>query len=1073
MRKMNLILQTKLEPPRIKGTFLRRERLLNLFRDNLDKKLILLCADAGYGKTTLLAQFCEDVSVPFVYYDLDDTDSNMATFFSYLVAGVRQHEARFGKAVEELTHQIVNVDIMVGTFINQFIKGVKGEFYIILDDFHYLQNNRIICSAIDYFLRHLPKNLHFIISSRAVPNINLAYYLAKQELFKIEKEQLRFNDEEIQSLLGSVYGLKVSPGEIKRIAEFSEGWITVLQLILQRIRAAGEETTQDTLDDYAASDENIFNYFAREVFEQTPAAIKDFLLKTSVLDYLNPKVCDYLLDMRRSKRVIAYLDAENMFISKVGDNYQYHPIFHEFLRKMLGQYFTSGVVKKLYYKAGVHLLDQNDYAPAVKHLVAAERYAKAAHTLENHHQHWMKRSDYAGFISLVDSFPKAILEKYPRLILRKADALDNLDKKMQALRLTESILKSFRRKGDRKGTAQAVMLKALIHFNQGQRRKGLYYANQAYGLVKKKDSPLKARVLMQVGSMYRDVCRFEKAKECFETALKILHKFEDRELEESLLTRIALLHFTMSNFKEADRLFMEVLSRFSDLLYGLDLVYKYSTVVAIKIDTGDYVKAWDYLTCAEESLQKYNDPWIAKFLVYIRGKLHWAEGSYRKALECLNEALEKYKTYSKILDPYIVGDIVDSHLRLGETSKAREAFSKMEPLLDIINETPNMYVDYLTVRGSLETAEGKFADALASLKDALRKARSIDKYYLSMITGCELSKCYFRQDAYEQALTCFKKCLEIARLKEYDAHLLIEARDNIDLFRLALENGCMVDYVVHILERVDSEQAKDIINWMQVERGVYDLECQLFGELEIKHANGTVIKPNWRTKNTKELFVLFIAGHKKKYSKDKLIDTFWPHKDLRGAAHSLHVEISALRNILKEILRSDFEKQRIIVFDNRQYYINPKIYVSTDVQRFQRLVNKAGAAVARDKARAKQLYMQALDLYGGDFCEDIIADWCDEIRAYYMKLAFDALTKLGQICYDEKEYKESLGFLHRALKLDASDESVHVMIMRCLEALNDKDGIQRQYKKLIRTLNRMGTSVPSREATEIYQKSLR
>jgi two-component SAPR family response regulator len=218
--------------------------------------------------------------------------------------------------------------------------------------------------------------------------------------------------------------------------------------------------------------------------------------------------------------------------------------------------------------------------------------------------------------------------------------------------------------------------------------------------------------------------------------------------------------------------------------------------------------------------------------------------------------------------------------------------------------------------------------------------------------------------------------------------------------------------------------------------------------------------------------VLFVAGHKKKYTKDELIDTFWPHKNLRGAAHSLHVEVSALRNILHEILRSDFEKQRIVIFDSHQYYLNPKIYVSTDVQRFQRLVNNADAAVRRVKTRAKQLFMEALDLYRGDFCEDIVADWCDEIRAYYMKLALGVLTKLGQICYDEREYEKSLTYLNRALQLDASDESVHVATMRGLEALGDKDGIQRQYKKLVKALNSMGITTPSSEATEIYQKSL-
>lgn len=1073
MKKTNLILQTKLEPPRVKKTILRRDRLLTLLRDNLDKKLILLCADAGYGKTTLLAQFCKEVSIPFVYYDLDDTDSNMAAFFSYLVAGVRKHDPRFGKVVEDLIPQTGNVDIVVGTFINQFIKAIKGDFYIVLDDFHYLQNNRRICNAIDYLLRHLPKNLHLIISSRAVPNINLTYYLAKQELFKIEKEHLRFNHEEIHSLLSTVYGLKVPADDIKRIAEFSEGWITVLQLILQRIRSAGEEATEDTLNSYAASDENIFNYFAREVFEQIPRRVKEFLLKTAVLDYLNPRVCDHLLNIRRSKKIINYLDTENIFISKVGNNYQYHPIFHEFLRKKLGQYFTSGVVKKLHYKAGVHLLNQNDYASAVKHFVAAERYAHASRILDSNHQQWMRRADYASFIQLVESFPDAVLEKYPCLLLRKADALDNLNKKTQALRLNESALKLFRKKKDKRGMAQALILKALIYYSQGQRRRGIYHAGKAYSLVQKRDSLLKANILMQLGSMYRDACRFDKAHECFRSALKILRKYEDRELEESLLTRIALLHFTMSNFKEADRLFMEILSRFSDLLSGLNLIYKYSTVVVINIDAGDYEKAWDYLTRAEEILQKYNDPWITKYLVYMRGKLHWAEGGYHKAIEYLTEALDKYKTFSKILDPYIIGDIIDSHLRLGEINKARDVFSKMDSVLDIINETPNLLVDYLTIKGSLLTAEGKYADALGSLQDALKKARSIDRYYISMTTYHALSECYYKQAAYEQALSCFRKCLEIARLKGYKAFLLIEARDSVDLFRLALENDCMVEYVLYILESVDSEQAKDVLNWMQIERGLYDLDCRLFGKLEIRDAQDRVVRPNWRTKNTEELFILFVAGQKKKYSKDELIDTFWPRKDLRGAAHSLHVEISALRNTLKEVLRSDFDKQRIVVFANQYYYLNPKVYVSTDVQKFQQLVNQAAASMSQTRAKARQLLGQALDLYRGDFCKEIDAEWCEDIRSYYKKAILDVLKKLGRIAFEDKSYGESQAFLDRALSIDDTDESVHVAIMRCRQAVNDKDGVQRQYKKLVKTLNRFGISVPSSEAREIYQASLR
>jgi LuxR family maltose regulon positive regulatory protein len=185
------------------------------------------------------------------------------------------------------------------------------------------------------------------------------------------------------------------------------------------------------------------------------------------------------------------------------------------------------------------------------------------------------------------------------------------------------------------------------------------------------------------------------------------------------------------------------------------------------------------------------------------------------------------------------------------------------------------------------------------------------------------------------------------------------------------------------------------------------------------------------------------------------------------------VEISALRNTLKEMLRTEIDKQKLMLFENQQYFLNPNIYISTDVQEFKRLVNQAAAALKQDHGKARQLYNKALDLYQGDFVEDIATQWCEEIRAYYRKIALDVLKNLGQICYDDKAYAESQEYFLRALEMDNMDESIHVAIMRCLQAIGDRDGIQRQYKQLVKTLDELGVSVPSREATEIYQSSLR
>jgi len=222
MPRRKLILQTKLEPPQIKGRILRRERLLNLVKDNLDKKLILICAAAGYGKTTLLAQLCEELDKTYVFYDIDAKDNDIATFFGYLVAGIGKCSPRFGKRVKSIISQTRDIDIVVGTFINEFVENIKDNFYIILDDYHHLQKNKEITRSLDYLLRHLPINLHLIIASRATPPFNLSYYSAKQDLLLVEKDHLQFDIQEIQALLKNVYGLRISQEDINRIKNLSD-----------------------------------------------------------------------------------------------------------------------------------------------------------------------------------------------------------------------------------------------------------------------------------------------------------------------------------------------------------------------------------------------------------------------------------------------------------------------------------------------------------------------------------------------------------------------------------------------------------------------------------------------------------------------------------------------------------------------------------------------------------------------------------------------------------------------------------------------------------------------------------
>jgi LuxR family maltose regulon positive regulatory protein len=284
----------------------------------------------------------------------------------------------FGDRTRQAVRQTRYVNIVMGTLINEFVQKITDDFYLILDDHHYLEKNQEIARAVEYLVKHGPPNFHLIIASRATASLRLTHYLAKQELYQVDRNALRFNLKEIQALLKEGYDLKVPDADIARIERHTEGWITGIQLILQKIRDAGGDKTSETLNGYLSSGEELFNYFAEEVFEHQPREIQDFLIKTSILELLNPEICNYLLKSRKAGDLLNYLEAEHVFIARMGDDFRYHPIFQEFLTKKLKGYYPQKVVRSLNNNLGDYFQDKRDYSAAVNHYLAAENYAHAA-----------------------------------------------------------------------------------------------------------------------------------------------------------------------------------------------------------------------------------------------------------------------------------------------------------------------------------------------------------------------------------------------------------------------------------------------------------------------------------------------------------------------------------------------------------------------------------------------------------------------------------------------------------------------------------------------------------------------
>ena len=1074
MRDAELNVGAKLDFPQIKGKILHRDRLLNILRQNLDKKLILICADAGYGKTTLLAQFCREVRDRCIFYDLDSQDNDISTFFNNLVSGVRRLAPRFGERVKTVLSEKRSNETVAGTFINEFVEELKGEFFFIFDDYHRLGKDRRIASIINYFLRHLPSNLHFVISSRTTPPIYLSYFLAKQELLHLDKEHLQFDIKETRALLRDLYELQMSDEDIMRIAELSEGWVTVLQLILQKIRATPGVRVKETINTFVASGEDVFDYFAKEVFNNQPGTVRDFLVRTSILEYLNPEICDAIPGIHGSDEIIIRLETEHIFVLRTGERVFYHPLFQEFLHKRLCASITMSEVRKLYMAASDYFLKRQDYSSAVHHLLNSKQFGKAARILQKHHDYWASAGESTNFVELTERLPESCIEKYPYLRLKKAGMYFELTRVDKGLKDVDRAMKRMRRNNDRRGMARAYSMKAVANHCLMHTRKSLYYASKAYRLLGKRRSQEKALVLMQLGTAYRVLGMFRKAQTVFRQALEMSRMLRNDTLEVRALQGLGMVFYNMSEFKEAERIFMEITTRFHDQMYPLQLAFTYRNIASIAIDNGNVARALHYIECSASIAQHYTERYLNSYLILLKGRVSILQRDYEKAVDYFRAVIDYNRESDvKISDLYAAFDLVDVHLKMNDLTNARKQLDFAASVLEQSQEIPQHVVGFYTAKARVEIAEKEFRRAQASLESALRISKKVYDPIQVMAIYYALSEHALACGNFTQAFEDFKKCLAIAQQYGFETYLVVQGRADMSLFELALERKCSSDFLLNIIQLIDTDRARDIVSRLDIKRGSYDFECRYFGTFEILDTNGNVITPRWRTNRTRTIFVVLSINHPKGCTKEMLIDLCWPRKKMDQAVRSLQVEISSLRKLLHRIIGARSRLASLIVYRDGHYAMAPRLVIKRDVTLFEKSVHEAMAMESIDCQRSIQSYSHAVDVYRGDFCEGFTEEWCASMRSYYREMMLNVLKKLALLSYDEHDPGGALLLYRRAQAIDPYDETLHIGVMRCLTMLKDRKGVQRQYQILAKTLRDLDIALPSREATEIYEESLK
>ncbi len=378
------ILATKLYLPPPRPGIVPRPRLVERLNEGFSasRKLTLISAPAGFGKTTLASEWLAVSQRPVAWLSLDEGENDPTRFVTYLIAALQSVKAGIGEGLQAVLQspQPPPIESILTALVNE-IATIPDNFILVLDDYHVI-DSKPVDQALAFLVEHQPPQMHLVIASREDPPLPLARLRARGQLTELRAADLRFTPAEAAEFLNRVMGLNLSAEDIAALETRTEGWIAGLQLAALSMQ--GRSDAASFIQAFTGSHRFVLDYLVEEVLQRQPEGIHSFLLKTAILDRLNGSLCDAVTGREDGKGMLETLERGNLFIIPLDDQrqwYRYHPLFAEVLQARLIDEQPDQVFS-LHQRASEWYEHNGLAADAIRHALAAKDFERAATLVE-------------------------------------------------------------------------------------------------------------------------------------------------------------------------------------------------------------------------------------------------------------------------------------------------------------------------------------------------------------------------------------------------------------------------------------------------------------------------------------------------------------------------------------------------------------------------------------------------------------------------------------------------------------------------------------------------------------------
>jgi len=1033
----------KLTLPARRPAIIHRQRLIDLLSEHLSRRVTIVTAPAGYGKTTLLLDFAQSWDAPVCWYALDERDRDLRTFLTYWVACGREQFPSFGQAVEEalLAPEEVSPERWMDLMATA-VQDVGRPFVLVFDDFHYLDEAPPeLRQVLEGWMYRLPADCHLVLVTRTQPDVAvLPLMTVRQEVAIVKAEDFAFTCDEVAQLYRDVLNKEISLDDAQHLADVTEGWAAALILMADKVQAA---RTSISLEQLKISD-TLFQYINLEQFSVQPPEVREFLTASALPRTIEPGWLNELLNIENSEELLAYLERRNLFVTREGpqsQRYRYHKLFRAFLVCRLRTEEPQRF-QELNEKAAAMFERERRWEEAVYHLLQVSAWEGIVNVTERVGRELFEQGRWDTLADWLEAIPSEELEAQPKLALWKARILQYLGQIDQALAILARPIQAFEASEDWVALAEALVIKGMCLRMKGAHADSKETLMKARSILLKHDGPtsLLTEARTELGGTFSLCGELDQAYRELKGVLDVYEAKGDMYniayVSDQVATVLGLLGRTGDvavHLERARRCWMKLDNdeRLLQTMNNLGVLYYLQ---------GDFDQAEGVLSQGLQKAASVTNPRPEVYLLHSSGDVKRDKGEYAAALEMYHRALETARMMDDVVITIYISDaIANTYLLTGDMADCEAWGQRATALAEERAGKFELGLCTLTT-GLIQRERGQLKEAAATLERAVTLLKEGDAKRELAKTYFHLAETYFSLKRKRMALECLESAAKLVQELGYDHFLHLEAARVPLLVQYAAANKLADGYYARILKTIKSTATPAAAGeeGAAEEVAASGLAAFAFGNLRVEMNGREVTDLEWRSEKSKEMFFFFLCN-RRPLRKEEIVTALWPDLPEEKTTSLFHSNLYRLRQALYP---------ECIAKESGRYILDPQGSFWFDGDEFQEALKQAdGLPPESDEAVAAM--EKALACYTGAFGQEFYTEWVETLRWQAEEQHMRLLATLAAAYTERGEFTRSADLCQQILSADEYNEAAWYRLMSSYILADQMEAAAFCYRKYV------------------------